>query len=92
MYAKQTRIVNSMGLHARPASKFVLKAKEFQAQIFIRNLSRAGTQPANAKSIVSILAGGMRQGAQVEVTADGSDAREAVEALTALIESGFGEA
>ena len=91
MIAKQTKIINKTGLHARPASDFAVAAKRFSSKVYIRNLDRADAQPVNAKSIVRILAEGMGQGAAVEISAEGVDEQEAVEALVELVETGFGE-
>ena len=46
---------------------------------------------ANAKSIIFLLSLGLCQGEEVEITAKGDDEQEAVDALIALIDSGFGE-
>lgn len=91
MYSKKTIIVNSSGLHARPASEFVAKAKTFRSKITIQNLKDEGCPPVNAKSIVLLLAEGMGKGAHILVSADGEDEKEAVESLTDLVASGFGE-
>lgn len=91
MIARQTKIINKTGLHARPASDFAVKAKEFESKIFVRNLDKPAAQAVNAKSIVRILAEGMGQGTAVEISADGTDEQEAVETLIGLVEAGFGE-
>lgn len=46
---------------------------------------------ANAKSIISVLALGLAQGEEVELSADGPDEQQAVDSLVALIDSKFGE-
>lgn len=90
MYQKQVTILNPTGLHARPASDFVVLAKRFSSKIQIRALR--GDEPAvNAKSIVMLLSLGLTQGTQAELTAEGEDEARAVEELAALIASGFGE-
>jgi len=91
MYSAKATIINKTGLHARPASEFVKEAKKFTSKIKIANLSTPEEEPVNAKSIVSILSLGMTQNTPVELSADGEDEKEAVDALTALIRSGFGE-
>ncbi len=91
MTTKQTRIMNRTGLHARPASDFVLMAKKFESKITIKNMDENG-EAVNAKSIVRLLAEGIGQGAKIEIAADGPDEQVAVQELTALIETGFGEA
>lgn len=88
MVKRKVEIVNQTGLHARPASDFVLAAKKFESNITI---CKEGRQPVNAKSVVRILAEGIGQGTRLELAADGADEKQALEELTALIESGFGE-
>lgn len=80
-------IHNKVGLHARPAALFVQEAKKFDADISVRN----GDSVANAKSILSVLTLGADQGCTIVVSAEGDDADEALSALRALVESGFGE-
>lgn len=90
MYSKTTTIINATGLHARPASEFVAKAASFKSNITIKKI---GTEkkPVNAKSIVILLTLGLAKGSEIEISADGADEKEAVDALVALIDSGFGE-
>ena len=90
MVNKQTAIINKTGLHARPASDFVLKAKTFESKITIRNLNGKG-EAVNAKSILLLLAESMAQGTKVEISAEGPDEQQAVDTLVALMETGFGE-
>ena len=89
MVSKQTTIVNATGLHARPASVFVTEAKKYQSSVTIKD--DKGTAPVNAKSIMMILAAGMGSGTKVEVACDGPDEQQALDALIALIDGGFGE-
>lgn len=90
MITRQTTVKNASGLHARPASDFVLKAKTFSSKVTIKNLNTGG--PAvNAKSILRLLAESMTQGTRVEIATEGEDEKPAADALVALIDSGFGE-
>ena len=91
MITHRTEVKNPTGLHARPASEFVAEAKKHASKITIRNLSAAGTEAVNAKSIIRVLSLGMGQGSQVEIIAEGDDEAQAVQTLIALIDSGFGE-
>lgn len=91
MYKRATKVINKTGLHARPASDFTLKAKGFESEIQIRNLDDEAAEAINAKSIMKILAAGIRSGAMIEISADGGDEKSAVDSLVALVESGFGE-
>ena len=88
MVNRKVEIINKTGLHARPASDFVLAAKKFESKITI---CKEGGEPVNAKSVVRLLAECIGQGTKVELTADGADEVAALDTLVALIESGFGE-
>ena len=90
MYCGSVTVQNISGLHARPASEFVARAKGFQSKISIRRME-SDKPVGNAKSIIVLLSMGICQGESVEITAEGPDEPEAVAELTALIESGFGE-
>ena len=90
MVSKQTKIINATGLHARPASAFVMEAKKYESNITIKDLDKDGA-PVNAKSIMMILAAGLGTVTNVEVACDGADEQAALDALVALIDSGFGE-
>lgn len=91
MLKLQTIVINETGLHARPASDFVLKAKEFQSDITIQNID-SGNPPVNAKSILRLLGEGIVCGTRVEVAATGPDEESAAKSLIQLIENGFSEA
>jgi PTS hybrid protein len=78
-----TELVNASGLHARPAAEFVRLASTFDAQITINGV--------DAKSLLRIMSLGLGRGKSVGLAATGPDARAAIDALTALIDSGFGE-
>lgn len=90
MYIRHTTVKNPSGLHARPATVFVKLAASFQSEISILNRS-APAAPANAKSITGLLMAHIRQGQEIELCAQGPDEVEAVDALKALIDRGFGE-
>lgn len=76
-------LVNKDGLHARPAADFVKLASTFAAQVTVN-----GT---DAKSLLGIMSLGLARGATAEISASGAEAEDAVTALVALLESGFGE-
>ncbi|MFQ6102395.1 MAG: HPr family phosphocarrier protein [Anaerolineae bacterium] len=78
---------HEVGLHARPAALFVQTAKQFNCSIKVTH----DEKEANAKSILSVLALGVEQGAVITISTKGKDADQALEALEALIESNFGE-
>ncbi len=80
-------IVNRRGLHARAAAKFVTLAERFGASV---DVLRDG-QTVSARSIMGLMMLGAGQGSTIELQADGWDAKEALDALAALVEAGFNE-
>jgi phosphocarrier protein HPr len=84
-------IRNASGLHARPAATFVKAAARFSAEISVTNLTRNADRSANAKSILAVLGIGAARGHLIRVSADGTDAEEAIRSLAALVRSGLGE-
>lgn len=80
-------IRNAFGLHARPAATLVQKVLQFKSEVYI---SLNGHR-VNAKSIMGVLTLAAANGSRLEVTCTGADAREAMDAIRALVESGFGE-
>jgi phosphocarrier protein len=87
MTRRQVTIQNRLGLHARAAARFVHTANRFRARVTV---SRNG-KTMDGKSILGILLLAASQGSALEVGAEGEDEVEAVTALAALVEGGFGE-
>jgi phosphocarrier protein HPr len=84
----ETTIRNEKGMHLRSASSFVRIAAKFKAEI------RVGTPDVGAvdgKSILGLVTLGAACGSPLYITADGPDEVEAVAALAALVDDGFGE-
>ncbi len=80
-------VVNQLGMHARAAARFVHLATRFEAQIKVARDSRE----MDGKSIMGLLLLAAARGSRITITADGADEAEAIAALSALVESGFGE-
>lgn len=80
-------VPNARGLHARAAAKFVMMAERFGASV---DVIRDG-QSVSARSIMGLMMLGAGKGAAIELRAEGWDAKEALEALAELVESGFNE-
>jgi len=80
-------ICNQRGLHARAAAKFVTLAERFDASV---DVVRDG-QTVSARSIMGLMMLGAGCGATIELRAEGWGAKEALDALAALVESGFAE-
>lgn len=83
-------IQNRMGLHARPAAKFVTTSSRFQSKITLQNLTK-NTQAVNALSLNQVVTLGVRQGHEIAISATGTDAAAALSALQQLVENNFGE-
>ena len=84
---EEMTIVNSLGIHARPAAKLVQLVVQYGSKVYIH----FNGQQVNAKSIMGVLTLAAAQGATFEVECNGPDARAAMDAIRALVESGFGE-
>jgi phosphocarrier protein len=80
-------ICNRRGLHARAAAKFVALAERFGAQV---DVLKDG-QEISARSIMGLMMLGAGIGSTIELRAEGWDAKEAMDALAALVEAGFHE-
>ncbi|MDE1907300.1 MAG: HPr family phosphocarrier protein [Rhodospirillales bacterium] len=80
-------IVNRRGLHARAAAKLVTLAEQFSANV---DVAKDG-QSVSARSIMGLMMLGAGVGSSVTLSAEGFDAREALDAIMVLIEAGFHE-
>jgi phosphocarrier protein HPr len=87
MIEKEVTVTNRAGLHTRPASMIVRTASRFQAEFFIR---KDGYE-INGKSIIGVMTLAAEQGASLHLIFDGPDENEALEAMEAIFEDGFGE-
>lgn len=85
MFSKEVVVQNQVGLHARPATFFIQKANEFKSSIWVEKDERK----VNAKSLLGVLSLGIVGGASIKIIVDGSDEKEALDALVSLVESGF---
>ena len=88
MTSQRVTVVNQLGMHARAAAKFVHLATKYEARVRVARDHRE----MDGKSIMGILLLAAARGTAITITADGLDERDAVAALCALVESGFGEA
>jgi phosphoenolpyruvate-protein phosphotransferase/dihydroxyacetone kinase phosphotransfer subunit len=84
------RIRNPLGLHARPAARFVHTAGGFDASVEVTNVT-SGRGPASGRSLNGLATLGVRQGHEILVTAQGVQAAAALEALAELAARDFDE-
>ena len=82
MYSKKIVVRCQSGLHNKQATYFVQKANEFESSIYLESENRK----MNAKSLLGIMSLGIITGATVTLSASGSDAESAVNALEALLQ------
>lgn len=87
MVTRSVTIVNTLGLHARAAARFVHLASSFASQIRVTR----GPRTMDGKSILGLLLLSAGRGSVIEISADGTDEEQAVEALEALVAKGFEE-
>ena len=82
MFNKEVVVRCESGLHNKQATYFVQKANEFESSIWVESANRK----MNAKSLLGIMSLGIVTGAAVTLTAQGTDAEAAVNALEALLQ------
>ena len=82
MITKDVTVRCESGLHNKQATYFVQKANEFACNIWLES----GTRKMNAKSLLGIMSLGIVTGTTVTLTADGTDAEAAINALEALLQ------
>jgi phosphocarrier protein len=81
MLSRDVKIVNEVGLHARPATFFIQKANTFKSSIWIEKEDRR----VNAKSLLGVLSMGIVKGTVVTLIADGEDVTTALDGLEKLV-------
>ncbi|MGC6176680.1 HPr family phosphocarrier protein [uncultured Clostridium sp.] len=87
MLSKSLTVVNPSGLHLRPAGVLSQTAMKFKSDIIIEY----GEKRIVAKSVLNVMAAGIKCGAQINVICDGEDEEAAMKTMTEAIESGLGE-
>jgi phosphocarrier protein len=80
-------VVNTLGLHARAAARFVRLAGTFRSRIQVAR----GSRTMDGKSILGLLLLTAARGTELRLTADGADEAEAIAALCDLVARGFEE-
>lgn len=88
--SKEFTIYNEHGLHARPGAALVNVIKQFNCEVTVTNLDGSG-KPANGRSLMKVVALGVKKGHRLRFTASGPDARAALDAIGEAISAGLGE-
>ena len=87
MTSQTVTVVNQLGMHARAAAKFVHLATRYESRVKVARDARE----MDGKSIMGILLLAAARGSTITISAEGRDERGAVDALVALVQSGFGD-
>ena len=87
MLSRKVTIKNPSGLHLRPAGVLSQTAMKFKSDIIIEY----GEKKIVAKSVLNVMAAGIKSGTEVNLVVDGEDEEEAMKTLVEAIESGLGE-
>ena len=90
MESTKLTVDHEVGLHARPAARFVERASQFPCEVKVRNVTREG-KSVNAKSMLMVLSLAVSSGHEIEITTSGEQEEEALQALVELIENNFGD-
>ncbi|WP_442599299.1 phosphocarrier protein HPr [Neobacillus sp. D3-1R] len=77
MVEKQFKVTAETGIHARPATLLVQTASKFDSEVFLEFKDKK----VNLKSIMGVMSLGVGQGAEIKISAEGSDEVEAVNSL-----------
>jgi|TARA_B100000959_G_scaffold248614_1_gene275674 phosphocarrier protein len=85
---KTVKIINRLGMHARPAMLFAEIAGKFSATITV---GHSESDQVDAKSIMQLMMLAATEGTALTINVDGDDADNAIEELVALVNSGFNE-
>jgi phosphocarrier protein HPr len=87
MPEREVKIINKLGIHARPAAEIVKTAGKFKSNITIIR----DDLEVNAKSIMGVMMLAAENGATIVLRALGDDSEQALDALAAVIANKFGE-
>ena len=87
MIQQEVEVVNSLGLHARPAAWFVKIATPFASSVFIE---KDGVR-INGKSIMGVMMLAAEKGSRLTIIADGPDENEVIQKLVELFRNKFYE-
>ncbi|MCI7262031.1 MAG: HPr family phosphocarrier protein [Otoolea sp.] len=87
MVSKKVNVINPSGLHLRPAGVLSQTSMKFKSNIIIES----GEKKIVAKSVLNVMAAGIKCGTEINVICEGPDEEEALAAITEAIETGLGE-
>jgi len=87
MIKENIRVVNSTGLHARPAATLIKAIKKYESSVTLVN----GEKTVILKGLMSVLGAGVKGNSNIEIICDGTDEHDVMTEIKGLFASGFGE-
>ena len=87
MISKNLTVVNPSGLHLRPAGVLSQTAMKFKSDITII----CGEKKIVAKSVLNVMAAGIKCGTEITLVCDGEDEEEALAVMVQIVKDGLGE-
>ena len=87
MVERKVTVVNPTGLHLRPAGLLCQTSMKFDSKVMIFYKEKE----INAKSVLNVMAAGIKCGTEITLICDGEDEEEAMKTVSQAIESGLGE-
>jgi phosphocarrier protein HPr len=81
----QVKVINALGVHARPSAKIARLASKFSCSVWLAVKGRR----ANARSVIAVMLLAAGVGSTITIETSGADEKEAIDALTDLIARGF---
>jgi len=93
LFLRSVRVTlcNKRGLHARASAKFAALAQTFTSKIEVTSVNDICQETVEGDTIMELLMLGSACGEDISITAQGSDADAALDALAALVNGRFGE-
>lgn len=87
MIRENIRVVNSTGLHARPAATLIKTVKKYESSVILVNNGKEVV----LKGLMSVLGAGVKGNSNIEIICEGTDEHDAMSEIRGLFASGFGE-
>lgn len=87
IYTKKAKITNKLGFHLRAVAIFVKEAEKYKSTIKVRHKDIE----ADGKSIMGLMTLIASEGSEIQIKAEGPDAKEAINNLVKIIQNKFGE-
>ncbi len=81
MVSKKFRVTDALGLHLRPAGKLCEKALQYQCSVTFQK----GNYSGNVKSVISLLAGGVKRDQEITLICSGVDEEQALNDLSSFM-------